>query len=144
MSNMNLLKKRIFIVEDNASNSTIMKILLQASGAVVFNDRFAINTLERIHDAGAIDLIIMDLMLSNHVSGYDVYDQIKQDPTLSAIPAVVVSASDPALELNKARNKGFVGYITKPINNQTFSRMIASILEGKQVWADDFSEFEHQ
>lgn len=144
MSNMNLLKKRIFIVEDNANNSTIMKILLQTSGAVVFNDRFAVNTLERIHDAGTIDLIIMDLMLPNQVSGYDIYDQIKQDPVLSAIPVVMVSASDPALELNKARSKGFVGYITKPINNQTFSRMIASILDGKQVWADDFNEFEYQ
>ncbi len=54
-----LLGRRIFIVEDNASNSTIMKVLLQAAGAVVYNDRFAINTVERMRDAGHIDLIII-------------------------------------------------------------------------------------
>lgn len=144
MKNLTLFKKRIFIVEDNPSNSTIMKILLQAAGAVVYNDRFAINTLERIRDAGTIDLIIMDLMLANHVSGYDVYSLIQQDPQLAKIPVVIVSASDPALELNKARDKGFMGYITKPINNLTFAKIIATVLQGKSVWAGDFDEFEYQ
>lgn len=137
-----LIGKRIFIVEDNASNSTIMKILLQVAGAVVYNDRFAINTVERMREAGKIDLIIMDLMLSKGVSGYDVWDEIRKYPEFAHIPAIVVSASDPALEMNKARDKGFSGYIPKPINNQTFSRMIASVIEGHPVWGDDFDEHE--
>lgn len=139
-----LLGKRIFIVEDNASNSTIMKVLLQAAGAVVYNDRFAINTVERIRDAGHIDLIIMDLMLANGQSGYNIIEQIRQDPQFAHIPAVVVSASDPTIEMNKARDSGFQGYIPKPINNYSFAKIIASIIDGKQVWGDDFSEHEYQ
>jgi CheY-like chemotaxis protein len=137
-----LIGKRIFIVEDNASNSTIMRVLLQAVGAIVYNDRFAINTVERIHEAGKIDLILMDLMLSKGQSGYDVFDEIRKDPELAKIPAIIVSASDPALEMNRARDKGFNGYISKPINNQTFARIIASVIEGQTVWGDDFNEFE--
>ncbi len=135
---MHLIGKRFFIVEDNLSNSTIMKIMLEASGAKVFFDRWCVNTPSRIRDAGHIDLIIMDLMLPNGLTGYDVYELVKQDPELAHIPAIVVSASDPALELKKARQHGFRGYISKPINNHTFARTIARILEGEQVWADDF------
>jgi CheY-like chemotaxis protein len=141
---MSLLGKRIFIVEDNASNSTIMKVLLHAAGAIVYNDRYAINTVARIHEAGKIDLIIMDLMLSKGQSGYDVIDEIRKDPELARIPAVVVSASDPELEMNRARDKGFQGYIPKPINNSTFAKLIASVINGQPVWGDDFNQNEYE
>lgn len=145
---MNLLTtvagKRIFIVEDNAGNGTIMKILLQAAGATVFVDRFAINTLQRIYEADKIDIILMDLMLPHGVTGYDIYDQLQQDPQLAHIPVIIVSASDPALEMNKARAKGFRGYISKPINNLNFAKMIGAVLNGHTVWGDDFNEHEYQ
>ncbi|MCU0481258.1 MAG: response regulator [Anaerolineae bacterium] len=140
---MSVAGKRIFIVEDNAGNGTIMKILLQAAGAKVFVDRFAINTLQRIHEAENIDIILMDLMLPNGVTGYDIYDQLQTNPEFAHIPVVVVSASDPAIEMNKARAKGFRGYIPKPINNQHFAKMIGAILEGHTVWGEEFNEYDY-
>lgn len=134
---MYLIGKSIFIVEDNIANSTIMKVILQASGATIFLDRWTVDTIARIKEAGHIDLIIMDLMLPNGPTGYDVFEKIKIDPQLCMIPTVVVSASDPAMEMSKARQKGFAGYIAKPINNHTFARHIASVLTGKQVWNED-------
>ncbi|MBC7871810.1 MAG: response regulator [Chitinophagaceae bacterium] len=134
---MYLKGKNIFIVEDNLSNSTIMKVILQASGAKVFHDRTTIDTVARMKEAGHVDLVIMDLMLSNGLTGYDVFEKLKADPQLCTIPAIVVSASDPALEMNKARTKGFAGYIAKPINNYTFAKHIAAVLDGQQIWGDD-------
>ena len=140
---MVLTGKCIFIIEDNVTNATIMKVILQANGAKVFIDRWGRDPLARIREVGQVDLIIMDLMLQHGVSGYEVFDVLRTDPTLAKIPVVIVSASDPALELNKARQKGFCGYISKPIDNLTFARTVASIIEGKSVWADDFSQFTH-
>lgn len=139
----NVAGKRIFIVEDNAGNGTIMKILLQAAGATVYVDRFAINTLQRIQEADKIDIILMDLMLPNGVTGYDIYDQLQANPDFSHIPVIVVSASDPALEMNKARAKGFRGYISKPINNLSFAKMVGAVLEGHTVWGDEFNEYNY-
>jgi len=131
--------KRIFIIEDNVTNATIMKVILQANGAKVFIDRWGLDPVARIREVGEVDLIIMDLMLQHGINGYDLFDVIKSDPFMTKIPVVIVSASDPALELNKARRKGFCGYISKPIDNLTFAKTIASVLGGKPVWADDVS-----
>lgn len=134
---MNLTGKHVFIVEDNMQNSVIMKVLLEASGAKVSQDRFGINTITRMKEAEPIDLVILDLMLAQGRSGYDVFDEMQIDPELAKIPVVVVSASDPALEMNRARQKGLQGFISKPIQNHTFSRNIAAVLRGEQVWDDE-------
>lgn len=140
---MTIAGKRIFIVEDNAGNGTIMKILLEAAGAKVYVDRFAINTLQRIHEADKIDIILLDLMLPNGMTGYDIFDSLRQDPDLRHIPVMLVTAADPAIEMNKARTKGFNGFISKPINNISFAKMVGAVLQGYAVWGDGFNEYEY-
>lgn len=140
---MTIAGKRIFIVEDNAGNGTIMKILLEAAGAKVYVDRFAINTLQRIHEADKIDIILLDLMLSNGMTGYDIFDNLRQDPDLRNIPVILVTAADPAIEMNKARAKGFHGFISKPINNISFAKMVGAVLQGYTVWGDGFNEHQY-
>ena len=135
---MLLSNKHIFIVEDNAANAGIMLTALQIQGATTYFDRWGTHTTMRLLQLPQIDLILMDLMLANGLSGYDVFDQIKQAPALSGIPIVIVSASDANVEMSKAREKGFAGYISKPIDFITFPKSIASILNGVAVWADDF------
>jgi len=134
---MILSNKHIFIVEDNAANAGVILTTLQMQGAHTHFDRWGTHTVHRLKDLPKIDLILMDLMLPNKVSGYDVYDQIKAIPELADIPVVVVSASDANIEMTKARDKGFKGYISKPINFMTFPKAIASILEGNEIWADE-------
>lgn len=127
----------IFIVEDNPSNAGIVMTTLQMQGATTHFDRWGTDTVDRLQRLEKVDLILMDLMLANNVSGYDVFDQIKAIPELAHIPVVVVSASDTNIEMEKARQKGFAGYISKPINFRTFPETIAKILDGHAVWADE-------
>jgi CheY-like chemotaxis protein len=134
---MFLTGKNIFIVDDSNISSTIMKVLLEAAGATVFIDRWATETVERMKAAGQIDLVIMDLMLPYGVTGYEVFDQLRADPDLKPVPVMIVSAADSSREMPIARQKGFVGYITKPINNYTFARNIGSVIEGKPFWDED-------
>lgn len=134
---MQLTGKHIFIVEDNMQNSVIMKVLLEASGAKVSQDRMGVNTIARMKEADPIDLVILDLMLAKGRSGYDVFDDMQTDPELAKVPVVIVSASDPALEMKKARQKGLQGFISKPIQNHNFSRNIANVLRGEEVWDDE-------
>ena|SRR5688572_1853383 len=134
---MELAGKHIFIVEDNSSNSTIMKIILEARGAKVYRDQWCINTIARIKEVPHIDLVIMDLMLPGGVTGYDIFDQLKADEGLQPIPVLIVSASDPSLEMNRARRKGFQGYLSKPIDPYGFARSVTAVLAGHEVWADE-------
>jgi two-component system cell cycle response regulator DivK len=134
---MLLKDKHIYIVEDDSRNRAVMLTILQQQGAKTSFDQWGQQTIERIKSHEKVDLILMDLMLPRGVTGYDVFAHLQEDVTLASIPVVVVSASDPALEMNKARKLGFSGFISKPIQYQSFAQTIAMVLEGKQVWIDE-------
>lgn len=135
---ISLAGKRIFIIEDDVYNRAVMLTALQQSGAKTFFDPWGDDTIDRMKRAGHIDLILMDLMLPRGRTGYDVFQQLQTVPELTHIPVVVVSASDPALEMKKAHAMGFFGYIAKPINYVTFVRMIDRILDGQAIWGDEY------
>lgn len=130
---MPLAGKHIFIVEDNVGNRSIILTILEMAGAKTSFDQWGTQTVRRLEQAGQVDMILMDLMLPNGLTGYDVYDQIKAIPKLADIPVVIVSASDPNVEMNKARAKGFQGFIPKPIN-YNLSVTLAAILAGQSIW----------
>lgn len=136
---MLLMDKRIFVVEDNVAYANILMTALQMEGAQTYFDRWGTHTIERLLQLGHIDIILMDLMLANDVSGYDVFDEIQAQPDLRSIPVVVVSASDATLEMEKSRRKGFAGYISKPISLKTLPQTIIRVLTGEAVWAADES-----
>jgi adenylate cyclase len=126
--------KRIFIVEDNAGNLAIMQTILDQHGAKIFFERWGRNTCERLRAALPIDLILLDLMLPDGVTGYQVFDAIQAFPDLAQIPVVLVSAADVGEERETAMSKGLKGFISKPIRVTTFARFIVEAIEGKQVW----------
>ncbi|MCB9436222.1 MAG: response regulator [Anaerolineales bacterium] len=134
---MLLTDKRIFVVEDNVAYANILMTALQMQGAQTYFDRWGTHTINRLLQLGHIDIILMDLMLANNISGYDVFDEIQAIPELSTIPVVVVSASDATLEMDKCRKKGFAGFISKPISLKTLPQTIARVLTGTPVWADE-------
>src|SRR5688572_17780569 len=112
---MLLKNKRIFVLEDDVVNMTIIVYILKAAGATVFRDHWGLGTVSIIQKAMPIDLILLDLNFPRGISGFDIFDHLRADEQLADIPIVAVSASG---EINKARDKGFNGYIGKPINRE--------------------------
>jgi CheY-like chemotaxis protein len=133
---MLLQGKRIAVVEDDVTNMAIISTLLKQNGAAVIQDPWNSDTVNRLRMLLPVDLILLDLMLRNGVSGFDIFDKIKANAELVNIPVVVVTASDPALAMTKARNKGFCGYIAKPLSYREFPTQVFDVLQGKNVWAD--------
>src|SRR5688500_12558745 len=129
-----LAGKRIFVIEDDSFNLGIISSILQQHGAEVSFDAWGVGTVRRLQLFQPVDAILFDLHLPNGVSGYDVYEEIKQVPALSTAKMVIVSASDPDREMKLARSKGFAGYIGKPIRFNVFPKQIATILNGEQLW----------
>lgn len=131
-----LENKRVFIVEDNLANRAIEQMILERNGAVTAIERYGTTTLERLKAFAPVDIIIMDLMLPNGVSGFDITDEIRTMPEFKQIPVVAVSATDPAEAMPKAMAKGFSGFISKPIDFDQFPAQIARILKGEKIWAE--------
>lgn len=134
---MDLTDKHVFVVEDDATNLAVVSAILRRHGAFVYHDRWGLNTLKQMQMIPHIDLILLDLMFPEGVSGYDVFDQIRENPKFNDIPIVAVTASDPDVELPKVQTRGFSGFLTKPLNHKTFAQDLGTILEGNPVWGAD-------
>lgn len=138
---MILKDKHIFVVEDDAMNLAVIRTILQRAGAVVPFDHWGDTTLDRMLSYPFdLDIVLMDIMFPNQVTGYDIFEAIRAVPELSHIPIVAVTASDPDVEMNKARQKGFNGYISKPLDRLKFAHYIAAILDGEEIWGERLDE----
>lgn len=131
---MLLQNKRIFIVEDNLANRAIEQILLEQEGARTAFERWGTHTIEKLRQFAPVDIILLDLMFPNDVTGYDIFDEIRKYEEFRHIPIVAVSASDPASAIPKTRAYGFDGYISKPVIFDLFPRQIADLMVGQPVW----------
>ena len=129
-----LENKRIFIVEDNLQNRVIFQILLTGEGARLEFDRWGRDTVARVQGLAPVDLSILDLMLGGGVTGYDIFDQIRSFPAFDATPIIAVSAADPAVAIPKAQEKGFNGFIAKPVDDAIFTQQLLHVLQGEPVW----------
>lgn len=131
---MLLQGKRIFIVEDNAQNRVVFTMTLKLNGAWIEFDRWGRGTLQRLRDFRDADLIILDLMLPNGNSGYEIFDEIRSKPQFDRIPIIAVSAAEPSIAIPKTKLKGFSGFIAKPIDDELFPKQVAMIMAGESVW----------
>jgi CheY-like chemotaxis protein len=130
---MQLNSKRILYIEDDLNDLTRVRLLLEQHGVKV-KQSSGENALTLLESYLPIDLILLDLTLRGKLSGYDIFEMIRADPRFADIPIVATSAEVLEVEMNRARMRGFTGFISKPIHLLHFSEQIAKILEGKSVW----------
>ena len=127
--------KRIFYVEDNPGNASVAQVILEQAGAKVMIERYGRDeVLPKLKAFMPIDIILLDLMFPMNVTGYDIFDLIRTDPTFNAIPILAVSASDPEIEVPKLRKRGFVGLVSKPLDLRRFPQQVSSAMQGQTVW----------
>ena len=133
---MSLLEnKTIFVVEDDASNLAIIRTILRRQKAIVPFDHWGDHTLSgMLKQSSRLDLILLDLKLPSDITGHDIFESIKKEPSLNDVPIVAVSAADPVVEIPRTKRMGFNGFIAKPIQFYLFPKQIAAILDGEEIW----------
>src|SRR5688572_26346394 len=134
-----LSNRRIFVVEDDVTNMAVIVMLLRQSGAMVTQDPWNSNTVDLITSHQPIDAILLDPMLRNGISGYDIFTQLRKHEALADIPVIAVSASDPAIEIPRVKEMGFAGFIGKPIAMNRFGLQIAACIDGAPVWETGYA-----
>lgn len=126
--------KRIVLVEDNITNMAVFATTLRQHGVQVIQEPWNTNTVGFLLSHLPVDLILLDIMLRSGISGYDVFDQLQAEPRLRDIPVIGVSSLDAETEIPKAKEKGFAGFISKPISIVKFPDQLVACLEGEKVW----------
>jgi len=119
-------RKRILVVEDNELNLKLLNDVLEAHGYSVLSTGEGTVAVEWARQYRP-DLILMDLQLPD-LSGLEVTQQLKSDPTTRRIPIVAVTAFAMAGDEKKALDHGCDAYVAKPIVLRDFLDLIANYL----------------
>ncbi|MBM3479717.1 MAG: response regulator [Alphaproteobacteria bacterium] len=120
------MTKTVLIVEDNDLNMKLFNDLLEAHGygTLQTKDGLEAMKLARQHRP---DLILMDIQLPE-ISGLKVTKWLKEDPDLSSIPVIAVTAFAMKGDEEKIRQGGCEAYIAKPISVARFLETVGNFL----------------
>jgi len=117
---------RILIVEDNPANLDLSKYLVESHGYATLTATDGEQGL-RIAREKRPDLILCDLQMPV-MDGYELLKQIRNEPSLSDIIAIAVTAFSMSGDRDTALAAGFDGYISKPIDPERFVEQIEAYL----------------
>ncbi|HVZ79263.1 MAG TPA: response regulator [bacterium] len=117
----------ILIVDDNPINLKLTKLLLAKEGYRVLTAGSAEEALQSLENTRP-RLILMDLQLPG-MSGLELTAQLKADPAFQDLVIVAVTAYAMKGDEEKALASGCDGYISKPLDVQTFASQVAGYLK---------------
>jgi PAS domain S-box-containing protein len=119
---------RTLIVDDNAQNLYMLRVLLEAEGFVVDAARHGSDALLKARGC-APELVVSDLLMPV-MDGYALLRQWKSDPQLAGIPFVVYTATyvEPKDE-RLARAMGADAFLVKPAEPEALLACLREVLE---------------
>ncbi|MCX7047797.1 MAG: response regulator [Candidatus Sumerlaeota bacterium] len=124
----------ILLVEDNPGDVRLTNEALK-DAKMRINLHVAadgVEALQFLHHEGEYaraprpDLILLDLNLPRK-GGLDVLKEIKSNSDLKRIPVVILTTSEAEEDIVKAYNLNANCYVTKPVDLEQFSKVVASI-----------------
>ena len=134
--------KYILLVEDEQDISNVQYRVLTSAPCrhrvdIAANGRMAVDLFNR----NEYDLVSLDYVLPDEISGLDVYRHIRQIDT--KIPILFISGNLEFLASVKElkRNDPFIDHVSKPCQNKTYIDSIHQLLD---VSAEEFAKFRQQ
>jgi len=126
------MKRTILVVDDNADSVAIMRGILETRGFDVAEATSGAEALDLLRTRPA-DLVLLDIMMPV-MSGIEVLQRIKEDPALTGLPVILVTAKTQDEDLLTGYQHGADYYITKPFTAKQLIYGIRLILgEGERV-----------
>jgi two-component system cell cycle response regulator len=122
---------RVLVIEDNPASLDLMVYLLKAFGHTPLAARDGLEGIETARRERP-DLVLCDIQLPG-ADGHEVCRQLKQDKVLRSIPLVAVTAYAMVGDREKLLGEGFNGYLSKPINPQTFITEMTPYLQIRAI-----------
>jgi len=122
--------ERILVVEDNPMNMELATDLLELGGFAVEQATDGGTGLDMARTC-APDLILLDVGLPDR-DGFDLARQLHEDAVTSGIPIVIFTAHAMKQDEMRAYEVGCIGFITKPVETQTFCERVSDFLRRRR------------
>ena len=125
---------KIALVEDEVDLNNLIKTYLEKNDYEVVSYTKGIDAINNINDD--INLWILDIMLKDDISGYDIIKKIRE--TNSNVPIIFTSARDKDLDKIIGLELGSDDYITKPYSPKELVLRVNNII--KRVYSKDLQK----
>ena len=124
-------QSQALIIDDNAKNVTILARMLAKEGLNSIQVTRPATLDSVLQQENDISVVFLDLEMPG-IDGYQVLDKIKSDAHFTGIPVIAYTVH--VSEIQVTLNKGFDGFIGKPLDLDKFPDQLARILRGEAVW----------
>ena len=122
---MESTRKKIIIVDDSASNLSIVRILLKPFYEVYPTP--SASKLFRILEKFIPDMVLLDVSMPE-MNGFEAISLMKENPRYKDIPVVFLTAKDDEASAVKGLDLGATDYVTKPFYGPLLLKRISNIL----------------
>jgi CheY-like chemotaxis protein len=122
---------RLLVVDDVEDNREILRRRLEREGYGVECAENGRQALDRVR-AQNFDLVLLDILMPG-VDGYEVLEQLKQDPGTRDIPVIMISALDDISSVVRCIERGAEDHLPKPFDPVLLRARISACLEKKRL-----------
>ena len=122
---MKSARKKIIIVDDNASYLSIVRVLLKTHYEIY--PAPSAFKLFRIIENFIPDLVLLDVNMPE-MNGFEAISILKENPRYKNIPVVFLTAKDDEASAIKGLDLGASDYVTKPFSGPLLLKRISNIL----------------
>lgn len=123
------MTKSVYLVEDEDGIALAVGFLLSKIDCSVRRIADGAEALEAI-EQNPPDLVILDVMIPGR-SGYEICQSIRQNPELSDLKVLMLTAKGAEVERRKAMALGADAFLTKPFSNDELQANIERLLLGE-------------
>ena len=129
---------KIALVEDEINLNNLIKTYLEKNSYEVISYINGTDAIKNINDD--IHLWILDIMLKDDISGYDIIKEIRKINT--KVPVIFTSARDKDLDKIIGLELGSDDYITKPYSPKELVLRVNNII--KRVYSQEFTKIVYE
>ena len=117
---------KILIVDDNRASRDLLRAILKPLGCELFEATHGQEALAMIREARP-DLVLLDIDMPV-LDGFSVVRRIRQEPSLTGLPVIAVTAYAMEGDREKSLAEGFTAYVTKPVQAATLRQQVKELL----------------
>lgn len=134
-----LKDKRILVVDDHPINRKIVSGMLRKVGVKISEAECGEDSLKLLEDEGPFDVVLMDVHMPG-IGGLATTRKIKasDDPSISKIPVIAITASVLDRDVEECRNAGMDDFIAKPFTYKNLVKKISAAVSKKEGYKTTF------
>ena len=122
---------KILIADDNQANSELLEAYLAGLDCELEFAADGQDTLDKVASFQP-DLILLDVMMPK-LSGFEVCQQLKSNPSTKSIMILMVTALNELGDIERAVAAGTDDFLTKPVNKFALLKRVEHMLQFKDI-----------